>query len=97
MRSRAVLGVALTLASPIAAQVPSRMTVGVQAPPPPPPRPGAAGAASLSAAEQQRLLEIEQARRGTRRPGTTIDCRPEQAAKAMTDLERASWRLKCGG
>jgi hypothetical protein len=83
----------LLAAMPVHAQTNSGMTTGVRPPEPAPPAgPGLDG---LTPAQRLEVLRIAEAER--RRSGRSIDmdCGPKQAAKAMTDLERASWRLKC--
>jgi hypothetical protein len=84
---------ALLVAMPAGAQTNSGMTTGVRTPEPAPP--AGPGLDSLTPAQRLEVLRIAEAER--RRSGRSIDmdCGPKQEARAMTDLERASWRLKC--
>jgi hypothetical protein len=82
------------VATPVGAQTDSRMTTGVQQQEQAPPRP-TTRLENLSPAERLELLSIAEAERQRGRRGIDADCRPERERKPMTDLERASWRLKC--
>ena len=93
MRTRP-LAAALTLAWAIPAIArptggpASTMTTNPDQPAPPHHRPTAQHLRDLEAA---RILAI------TPRPPLNIDCTPAQQRAARSDLERAQYRLKCGG
>jgi outer membrane murein-binding lipoprotein Lpp len=90
---RTVLLGTLMVAGAAGAQTADRMTTGVQTEERVPS--GAAQLDNLTQAERLELLRMSEAERRRGRRGIDVDCRPEQARKAMTDLEQASWRLKC--
>lgn len=95
MQRRSVLWACMLMAAmPASAQTNSRMTTGVQMAEPV--QPGVRGLERLTPAERLELLRIAEAERRRSNRGMAKDCGPKQAAKPMSDLERASWRLKCG-
>jgi hypothetical protein len=83
----------LIAAGPATAQTGSRMTTGVQTHERV--QSGAVRLEDLSAAERLEVLRIAEANRTRQRRGTDMGCGPDKERKAMTDLERANWRLKC--
>ena len=83
---------AVLAAIPAGAQTSSRMSTAVKNHEAV--RSGAVRLEDLTPAERLEVLRIAEAPRNRRR-GVDMDCSPEQEMKPMSDLERASWRLKC--
>jgi hypothetical protein len=92
MRVWWMISVTALVATAAGAQASGQMRVGTQAPQV---QGRSGGLDQLSPAQRLELLQIAEAERNRARRGPVTGCGAEEGRKAMSDLERANWRLKC--